>query len=65
MMTNEPIAPYDQNELSNHKISIAKTKTYFMNIERPLLTREHTYDIFQNIASNHGHKPRSSRAKPN
>jgi hypothetical protein len=24
MMANEPLAPYDQNKLSNHKLSIAK-----------------------------------------
>jgi hypothetical protein len=24
MMTNEPLAPYDQNKLSNHRLSIAK-----------------------------------------
>jgi hypothetical protein len=25
MMANEPLAPYDQNKLSNHKLSIAKS----------------------------------------
>jgi hypothetical protein len=24
MMENEPLTPYDQNKLSNHKLSIAK-----------------------------------------
>jgi hypothetical protein len=24
MMENEPLAPYDENKLSNHKLSIAK-----------------------------------------
>jgi hypothetical protein len=28
MMTNEPLAPYDQNKLSNHKLSIAKPLKY-------------------------------------
>ena len=28
MMANEPLAPYDQNKLFNHKLSIAKTQKH-------------------------------------
>jgi hypothetical protein len=56
MMVNEPLAPYDQNKLSNHKLSIAK----------PLEHVKIIYVIFfKNIAINHGDKSRLSRAKPN
>jgi hypothetical protein len=65
MMATEPLDPYDQNKLSNHKLSIAELIKHVKIIERHLLTREHTCDIFQNIAINLGYKPRSSRAKPN
>jgi hypothetical protein len=28
MMANEPLAPYDENKLSNQKLSIAKPQKY-------------------------------------
>jgi hypothetical protein len=59
------LAPYDQNKLFNHKLSIAKPLKHVNIIQRHLLTREHTYDIFINIAINHGYKPRLLRAKTN
>jgi hypothetical protein len=65
MMTNEPLAPYDQNKLSNHKLSKAKpqkhAKTY-----KGIYSQESTHAaFFKRTASNHGHKPRSSRDKSN
>jgi hypothetical protein len=56
MMENEPLAPYDQNTLSNHKLSIAKPLIHVKIIH---------VTFFKNIAINHGYKPRLSRAKPN
>jgi hypothetical protein len=53
MMANEPLAPYDQNKLSNQKLSIAKPLKHVKIIKRHLLTREHTCDIFQK----HSHRP--------
>jgi hypothetical protein len=53
MMANEPLAPYDQNKLSNHKLSLAKPLKHVKIIYRHLLTREHTHDIFQK----HSHQP--------
>jgi hypothetical protein len=65
MMENEPLAPYDQNKLSNHKLSIAKP----LNMSRSykgIYSQESIHvTFFKNIAINHGYKSRSSRAKPN
>jgi hypothetical protein len=45
MMTNEPLAPYDQNKLSNHKLSKAKpqkhAKTY-----KGIYSQESTHAAF-------------------
>jgi hypothetical protein len=59
------LAPYDQNKLSNHKLSIAKP----LNMSRSykgIYSQESIHvTFFKNIAINHGYKSRSSRAKPN
>jgi hypothetical protein len=64
-MGNQPLAPYGQKKLSNHKLSIAKpikhVKTY-----KGIYSQEGIHvTFFKNIAINHGYKPRLSRAKPN
>jgi hypothetical protein len=53
MIANEPFAPYDQNRLSNHKLSITKPLKYVKIILRHLLTR---VTIFRNVALDHGYK---------
>jgi hypothetical protein len=65
MMENEPLAPYDQNKLSNHKYSIAKPQKMSRSY-KDIYPQESLYVTFlKSIAINHGYKLRSSRAQPN
>jgi hypothetical protein len=50
MMANEPLAPYDQNRLSNHNLSITKPLKHVK-----AFTHKRAYvTFFKNIAINHG-----------
>jgi hypothetical protein len=65
MMANEPLAPYDQNKLSNHKLSIAKILNMSRSYKGIYSQESICVTFLKNKAINHGYKPRLSRAKPN